>query len=100
MTSRDVAKLAGVSVATVSRVYANSNVVTDSTAKKVLDAASQLGYIPNTVARSLKSNSSKTIGLVITNIFNPVFYQVASGGLSGLCQAKSQKQPQGPDYGH
>ncbi|MCI8381636.1 MAG: LacI family transcriptional regulator [Lachnospiraceae bacterium] len=78
VTSRDVAKLAGVSVATVSRVYANSNVVTDSTAKKVLDAASQLGYIPNTVARSLKSNRSKTIGLVITNIFNPVFYQVAS----------------------
>ena len=52
VTSRDVAKLAGVSVATVSRVYSDSNAVTDITARKVLDAARQLGYIPNTVARS------------------------------------------------
>ena len=78
VTSRDVAKLAGVSVATVSRVYSDSNAVTDITARKVLDAARQLGYIPNTVARSLKSNRSRTVGLVITNIFNPVFYQVAA----------------------
>lgn len=78
VTSRDVAKLAGVSVATVSRVYSDSNAVTDITARKVLDAAHQLGYIPNTVARSLKSNRSRTVGLVITNIFNPVFYQVAA----------------------
>ena len=49
VTSRDVAKLAGVSVATVSRVYSDSNAVTDITARKVLDAARQLGYIPNTV---------------------------------------------------
>lgn len=78
VTSRDVAKLAGVSVATVSRVYSDSNAVTDITARKVLEAARQLGYIPNTVARSLKSNRSRTVGLVITNIFNPVFYQVAA----------------------
>ena len=78
VTSRDVAKLAGVSVATVSRVYSDSNAVTDITARKVLDAARQLGYIPNTDARSLKSNRSRTVGLVITNIFNPVFYQVAA----------------------
>ena len=44
VTSRDVAKLAGVSVATVSRVYSDSNAVTDITARKVLDAARQLGY--------------------------------------------------------
>ena len=71
VTSRDVAKLAGVSVATVSRVYSDSNAVTDITARKVLDAARQLGYIPNTVARSLKSNPSRTVGLASPLLTRP-----------------------------
>lgn len=77
-TSRDVAKLAGVSVATVSRTYAKRNTVSPQTAERVLEAAKQLGYTPNIIARSLKSNKTKTIGLVVPNVYNPFFFQVAA----------------------
>lgn len=77
-TSRDVAKLAGVSVATVSRTFAKRNSVSEKTAQQVLDAARQLGYTPNDIARSLKSNKTNTIGLVISNIYNPFFFQTAA----------------------
>lgn len=77
-TSRDVARLAGVSVATVSRTYSNRNTVSPNTAAKVLKAAEQLGYTPNTIARSLKSNKTNTIGLVVPNVHNPFFLQVAA----------------------
>lgn len=77
-TSKDVAKLAGVSIATVSRVFTKSETVTDKTRERVMKAAKELNYTPNSIARSLKSNSSKTIGLVIPNIFNPFFFRVAA----------------------
>lgn len=77
-TSRDVAKLAGVSVATVSRTFAKRNSVSEKTAQQVLAAAQQLGYTPNDIARSLKSNKTNTVGLVISNIYNPFFFQTAA----------------------
>lgn len=77
-TSRDVAKLAGVSVATVSRTYSKRNTVSPETAERVLAAAHELGYTPNIIARSLKSNRTKTIGLVIPNVHNPFFMQIAA----------------------
>lgn len=76
-TSKDVAKLAGVSIATVSRVFSGQNhVVQPKTLAKVLQAADTLGYAPNQLARSLKSQRSNIIGLLIPNISNPVFLQV------------------------
>lgn len=77
-TSRDVARLAGVSVATVSRVFAGGNAVKEETRQQVLQAARQLNYTPNTIARSLKANRSKTVGLVIPDIRNPYFFEVAA----------------------
>lgn len=77
-TSKDVAKLAGVSVATVSRTFTKRNTVSEKTAKLVLNAAKELGYTPNNIARSLKSNKTNTIGLVISNIYNPFFFQTAA----------------------
>ena len=56
---KDVAREAGVSIATVSRVLNDIDVVNEDTKKKVLDAIKKLGYRPNIVARSLKTQKNK-----------------------------------------
>ncbi len=70
---KDVAKRAGVSSATVSRVLANKQYVRDTTREKVLKAVKELGYQPSRVARSLRIKSSQIIGLLISDIQNPFF---------------------------
>lgn len=77
-TSRDVAKRAGVSVATISRVYLYPELVRPETRELVLQAANELDYYPNLAARNLKSNKSNSIGMVIdvNNFSNPFFFQV------------------------
>lgn len=75
-TIRDVAKLAKVSVATVSRVM-NGGYVSDATKKKVLESMKELNYEQNIVAQSLNHKKSKTIALVIPDITNPYFPQLA-----------------------
>lgn len=75
-TIRDVAKLAGVSVATVSRVLNNQGYVHEDTRKKVERAIHELNYKPNAVARSLYKKTSKSIGLIIPDITNPFFPQL------------------------
>ncbi|WP_343063074.1 LacI family DNA-binding transcriptional regulator [Actinomadura verrucosospora] len=74
---KDVARLAGVSVATVSRVLNDSASVTDATRARVLAAVDELGYRPNAVARSLRTDTTRTIGLVIGDILNPFFTELA-----------------------
>jgi LacI family transcriptional regulator len=76
-TIKDVAKLAGVSVATVSRVLNKNGYVHEDTLKKVERAIELLDYKPSTVARSLFNKSSRLIGLVVPNILNPFFPEVA-----------------------
>ncbi|WP_458415315.1 LacI family DNA-binding transcriptional regulator [Schinkia sp. CFF1] len=76
-TIKDVAKEAGVSVATVSRVINNNGYVNEDTRKKVMDAIDQLNYKPNAVARSLFKKQSKMIGLIVPDITNPFFPQLA-----------------------
>jgi LacI family transcriptional regulator len=73
----DVAALADVSTATVSRVLTNRPGVGDSTRQRVLDAVERLGYRPNAVARSLRVESTYTLGLVIGDIENPFFTELA-----------------------
>lgn len=70
---RQVAKLAGVSVATVSRVFNQASSVRPNTRDAVLAAAKQLNYVPNSAARSLTMNRSYTIGIVIPTIDNSIF---------------------------
>jgi len=70
---KDVAKIAGVSTATVSRVLANQSRVKEDTRKVVLDAIEQLNYRPNLIARSLRIQKSAKIGLVVSDIRNPFF---------------------------
>jgi LacI family transcriptional regulator len=64
----DVAKLAGVSPATVSRVLNGSALVKEKTKQKVLLAVEELGYFPNAAAKQLRSQKTMTIGVVVTDI--------------------------------
>lgn len=75
----DVAKRAGVSVATVSRVINKQRNVRKSTEQKVLKVIEELGYIPNLPARSLKTSRTNTIGMIVPDITNPFFPIVFRG---------------------
>lgn len=68
----DVARLAGVSTATVSRVLNNPELVSDDTRQKVADAIRQLDYRVNLAARSLRTNQTRTIAVVLPTIADPV----------------------------
>jgi DNA-binding LacI/PurR family transcriptional regulator len=74
---KDVARHAGVSSATVSRVLAEKPHVRPEVRRRVLEAVESLGYQPNRVARSLRVKRSKIIGLVISDIQNPFFTALA-----------------------
>ncbi len=75
---REVAKLAGVSPATVSRVMNGTANVDDEKKERVLQAIAETGFVPNAVARSLFKKSARIIGLIIPSITNPFFTQMAS----------------------
>ena len=75
---REVAKLAGVSPATVSRVINGTAKVSAEKRARVLEVISATEFVPNEVARSLFRKSAKLIGLIIPSIKNPYFTQVAS----------------------
>lgn len=70
MSIRDVAGLAGVSPATVSRVFTRPETVAEETRKRVLAAADELRYVPNPVARSLAQRRTGSIGIVVPDIAN------------------------------
>jgi LacI family transcriptional regulator len=76
-TIRDVAKRAGVSVATVSRVLNETSYVHADTKAAVIKAIKELNYKPNYVARSLYKKSSRLIGLILPDITNPFFPELA-----------------------
>lgn len=76
---KDVAKIAGVSTATVSHVINKTRFVSDETKSKVTEAMDNLNYRPNLVARSLRNQKSKTIGLLIPDISNFYYTSVADG---------------------
>jgi LacI family transcriptional regulator len=78
-TIRDVAELAGVSVASVSRVMNNSRGVQAQTRQSVQTAARELGYVPNEAARSLKLARSNLLACVIPDVTNPFFPELVRG---------------------
>ncbi|WP_044641450.1 LacI family DNA-binding transcriptional regulator [Risungbinella massiliensis] len=86
ITIKDVAKKAGVSPSTVSRVITNHPKISPATKRKVREAMEELGYHPNVMAKSLVSKSTKTIGLVLPHsaedlFTNPFFSEVLRGML-------------------
>jgi len=78
-TVHDVAKRAGVAPITVSRVINNSGYISQATRERVEAAVKELGYVPNTLARGLRSKQTKTLALVVTDITNPYFTLMARG---------------------
>ena len=79
VTIRDVAAAAGVSITTVSRALNESGRVGPSTRDRVLDAAQQLGYEPNDLARSLHGKATGTIAVLVPDITNPFFPELVNG---------------------
>ncbi|MEW2260741.1 LacI family DNA-binding transcriptional regulator [Streptomyces sp. NPDC047869] len=78
-TMADVARSAGVSVATVSHVLNGTRPVLPHTRQAVLDAVDALGYTPNTLARSLVTSHTRSIGLAVSAISNPYFTEILQG---------------------
>ncbi|MEU2777053.1 LacI family DNA-binding transcriptional regulator [Streptomyces sp. NPDC007162] len=78
-TMADVARSAGVSVATVSHVLNETRPVLPHTRQAVLDAIEELGYTPNTLARSLVTSRTRSIGLAVSAISNPYFTEILQG---------------------
>ena len=76
---KDVAREAGVSIATVSRVLNDVDVVNEDTKKRVQEAIKKLSYRPNIVARSLKTQRSRTIGIIIPDISNQFYPEIVRG---------------------
>ena len=78
-TIRDVARLAGVSTATVSATLSGAAFVSEALQVRVREAVERLGYSPDGIARSLKSGSSRLVGLVIPDVTNPFFTKLVHG---------------------
>lgn len=76
-TIRDVANLAGVSTATAGRVLGGYGSASKKTMRAVLEAAEKLNYIPNAIAQSMKKKNTYTIGLLVANIVNPFYSNIA-----------------------
>ena len=74
---REVAKIAGVSPATVSRVMNGTANVDEEKKQRVLEAIQETGFKPNELARALFKKSSKIIGMIVPNIENPFFSEIA-----------------------
>ncbi|MGB1291750.1 MAG: LacI family DNA-binding transcriptional regulator [Pseudoalteromonas sp.] len=88
-TIYEVSKLAGVSLATVSRVMNNNANVSDTTRKKVTSAMNELGYRPNSIAQSLASNCSNSVGLLVSELSGP-FYGPMMGGIENVFRKQSK----------
>lgn len=78
-TIQDVARRAGVAPITVSRVINHSGYTSEETRVRVETAIAELDYVPNTLARSLRSRRTLTLALILTDITNPFFTSVARG---------------------
>ncbi len=78
-TIKDVARIAGVSTTTVSHVINKTRFVAEATQERVNKAVEELNYAPSAVARSLKCNTTRTIGMLVTQSTNPFFAEVVDG---------------------
>jgi LacI family transcriptional regulator len=87
ITIHDVAKRAGVAVSSVSRALSNHPDVSERMRVRVQRAADALGYAPDPVAQSLRSGSSRTIGLVVRDFANPLFAEIIYGAERTLTDA-------------
>ncbi|MDO4293106.1 MAG: LacI family DNA-binding transcriptional regulator [Eubacteriales bacterium] len=73
VTSKDVAKLAGVSHTTVSRAFRKDAKIKKETYDRIMKISRELGYVPNQIASSLRQKKTKNVGIIISHGFNPLF---------------------------
>jgi DNA-binding LacI/PurR family transcriptional regulator len=78
-TIKDIAKYAGVSHTTVSRALNHSPLISDQTTQRIQEIAAELGYRPSVAARSLKTNRSQVLGVIVSHIADPYFSEVLQG---------------------
>ncbi|MEL6917117.1 MAG: LacI family DNA-binding transcriptional regulator [Bacteroidota bacterium] len=76
---KDIAEITGLSLATVSRVFNNSPLVSPKTKQKVLEAAKKLDYQPNIIAAALRSGKSRIIGVIVPEVNNHFFSNIING---------------------
>ena len=86
-TIYEVSELAGVSLATVSRVMNDSGRVSPKTRQKVLSAMKELDYQPNSIAQSLASRRSNCVGVLVSELHGPIFGALVSSIEKVLRQA-------------
>ena len=103
----DISRHAGVSIATCSRVLNGStHPVSEETRQRVLNAAKELGYAPSALARALVTRSSRIIGVIVADIVDPYFAEIARGveevavGLGYLTMVCSAEQGPEAEIGH
>ena len=99
MNIRDIAKISGVGVSTVSRVLNNHPDVKESTREKVLAVIKECNYVPNNSARILKQNNTKNIGVLVKGVFNPFFSELINVMGSKINDNKYTMILQQNDYG-
>jgi len=88
-TIYEVSKLAGVSIATVSRVLNNNKIVNEKTRRNVLDVIEQLNYRPNASAKSLASQITDSVGILVPEFHGP-FYGCLMGSIEKTLRAKNK----------
>src|SRR6266550_2735679 len=79
VTIRDVARTAGVSVATVSRVHNGSRLVVEATRRRVRAVATRLGYLPHAAARTLSTNKTSTVGVLLPDLYGEFYSELIRG---------------------
>ena len=79
ITIKDIAKRAGVSHSTVSRALRVNHLVASETAKRIRQVAQEMGYRPSAVARSLKTNRTQVLGVIVSSISDPFFSEILNG---------------------
>src|SRR5215218_10752498 len=79
VTIRDVARRAGVSPMTVSRVINDSELVSPDTRRRVEDAIGELGYVPSRLARGLSARRTGTLAVIVPDVANPFFTLIVRG---------------------
>ncbi|NTV37171.1 MAG: LacI family transcriptional regulator, partial [Anaerolineaceae bacterium] len=79
VTIQDVAKAAGVSVSTISRVLNQKDDVAEDTQQHIMDVINQLGYTSNLAARSMRSRRTNVIGLIVPDVEHPYALEILKG---------------------